>query len=290
MNIFQIQIVNQVGKIFLNLAVLYISLVAGSCQTHCDLRGNWLIKKGNLTPDYQRTGYQYSQNRINFSLDQIELASGFFYDILPKDSNDWALGRYPFVYYGNLERYKIVGDTLQIYSRPYSMWESFKMQCVGDNELILRIDTDTVILTRDINVEPLKYCSIKSISAHVYEIGLGLYANNYNVSYSKDDNLVFQQWSDKEPSAGAKYIKLKPGTFDDICRGLSRVDLTKLKRRYPSKASELEVKDLEIEFTDGTRYEFHLENDDYPEDLMLALVPVLYGHQQYVYGDLPAVK
>ncbi|WP_143164710.1 hypothetical protein [Chryseolinea serpens] len=149
---------------------------------------------------------------------------------------------------------------------------------------------DTVILVQDRSREANLNCSIKTIKAHVYEQGLGLFANNYKVTYSRGDNLIFQQLSDKDPSTGTKIIQLKAGTFDDICKGLSQIDLTKLKDAYVTNESEAEVKDIEIELIDGKNYRFHLENDDYPEELMLALIPVLYGHQYYVYGKLPVVK
>lgn len=277
-------------RIYLVILLLCMWIASGSCQGRCDLKGSWLVKEGTLTPNYQRTGYQYSQNRVTFLKDRLELASGFFYSILSLDSDDWALGRYPFVYYGNVESYRIVSDTLQIYSRPHSKWESFKIECINNDEVRLQTTSDTVILARDKSEEPSRNCSIKTIKAHVYEKGLGLYANNYKVAYSRDDKLIFQQLSDKEPNVGTKNIKLKAGAFEEMCKRLSRIDLAKLKNTYSTGESELEVKDIEIELIDGKNYKFHLENNDYPEELMLALIPVLYGHQQYVYGQLPVVK
>lgn len=290
MNICQILIDKEMKRVYLATLLLCLWVTSGSCQRRCDLKGNWLIKDGALAPNYQRTGYQYSQNRVTFLKDQLELASGFYYSILSLDSSDWALGRYPFVYYGNTESYKVVNDRLEIYSKPYDEWESFQIECINSDEVRLSTSSDTVILIRDEIKESNKSCSIKTIKAHVYEEGLGLYANNYKVVYSQDDRLSFQQLSDKEPNAGIKNVKLTPGTFEEMCKRFSRIDLRRLKSTYSTDESEIEVKEIEIEMVDGTNYKFYLENNDYPEDLMLALVPVLYGHQQYLYGQLPVVK
>jgi hypothetical protein len=289
-NISRTLIDKEMKRIYLVFLLLCVSIASGSCQARCDLKGNWLIKEGTLTPNYQRTGYRYSENRVTFLKNRLKLASGFFYSILSQDSDNWALGRYPFVYYGNVESYRIMNDTLQIYSRPYNKWESFKIVCIKSDEIRLRTTSDTVILARDKSDASSRNCSIKNIKIHVHEEGLGLYANNYKVAYSKDDKLTFQQLSDKEPNLGIKNIKLKAGAFEEMCERLGRIDLAKLKNTYSTGESELEVKDIEIEMTDGKKYEFHLENNDYPEELMLALVPVLYGHQQYIYGKLPVVK
>lgn len=291
MNIFRTLIDKNMKKTYSVILLLYISIVTCSCQVHCDLKGKWLIKEGTLSRDFRRSGHLYSRNRVEFFRDRLELASGFSYNILPWDSVDWGLGRYPFVYYGNIENYRIIEeDTLQIYSKPYDRWESFKIECTHSDEIRLRTARDTVILVRDRNREANLNCSIKTIKAHVYEQGLGLFANDYKVTYSRGDNLIFQQLSDKDPHIGTKIIQLKAGTFEDICKGLSQIDLSKLKYTYTTDESEAVVKDIEIELVDGKNYKFHLENDDYPEELMLAIIPVLYGHQQYVYGHLPAVK
>jgi hypothetical protein len=260
-------------------------------QSNCDLSGGrWLIKKGALTLKYQRTGYSYSHDHVTFYKDKIKLASGFFYNILSLDSSDWALGRYPFIYYGNLEDYKISADSLYLYSKPYKHWNSFKINCINNNEVKLIASSDTILLERNNRQEAGSKCSIKFIRVHVYEQGLGLYDINYDVTYSKDDKLIFQQLSNKEPNLRSKTFKLEAGTFSEICKGFSRFDFTKLKNVYPSKESEVEIKEMIIELQDGRLIKSHLENDDYPEELRLALIPVLYGHQKYVYGHLPAVE
>ncbi len=272
------------------ILLLFICVSTGSCQMHCDLKGKWLIKTGILVPDYRRLGHQYSQNRVEFLNDRVELASGFFYNILPSDSVDWALGRYPFVFYENSESYRIRRDSLQIYSKPYNKWKSFKIECINSNEIRLRATNDTVILVRDRNKNVTSKSLIRTIEAHVYEQGPALYANNYKVKYSRGDKLIFEQLSDKDLYAGAKTIQLKAGTFENLCKGFSQIDFDNLKDKYLTDESHAEVKEIEIELVDGRKYQFYLENNNYPEELMLALIPVLYGHQQYVYGQLPAVN
>jgi hypothetical protein len=156
--------------------------------------------------------------------------------------------------------------------------------------LSLRNNRDTLLITRYKDSKPIQPCRIKNIKAHVYENGLGLYGNNYKVTYSEDDKLVFQQLSSKDPNRRTETFKMKTGTFKKMCARLTEIQFANLKNTYLTTASEVEVKEIEIELTQGTRYKFHLENDDYPEELMLALIPVLYGHQQYLYGNLPAIK
>jgi hypothetical protein len=108
-------------KISLIILASYLILVQATCQPHCDLKGTWLIKKGKLISHYQPAAHQYFNSRVTFLNDRLEITSGIFYSILSLDSGDWALGRYPFVYYGDEESYKIKGDSLQIYSKPYNV-------------------------------------------------------------------------------------------------------------------------------------------------------------------------
>jgi len=270
--------------------LLIIAVGNGCAQRKCDLRGSWLIKKGTLTPNYRRTGYSYSRDFISLSKDSIYLATGFFYSILPLEADDWALGRYPFVYYGDKERYKISRDSLHVYCTPYREWTSFKISCQNNDEIRLIAMNDTLILVKDHgqSVEPA--CSINFINAHIYEQGIGLYGINYKVSYSKEDRLVYEQLGNEEGGLGIKTFQLKAGTFKEICKRIMRVNLATLAKQYPSKMSELEIIELEIGLEDGRIIKTRLENNDYPEELMLALIPVLYGHQRYVYKNLPPVK
>ncbi|MBL0745086.1 hypothetical protein [Chryseolinea lacunae] len=271
------------------LLIALFALIVCRCQSQCDIRGMWLVTQGRIIENYEMAP-AYSNNRITFSNDSIEFASGFFYNTLNLDSDTYALGRYPFVYYGKKEKYRVLGDTLFVYSKPYQSWNKFKMRCVNRDELRLDGKKDNLVLVRRKVKETSKACPIKYIKAHVDGGSLDLYNVNYKATYTKDDRLFFEQKDSLAERFNGVEIKLALGTFNSICRGFYDIDLQKVKKMYPTKVSDFSIIRVEIGLEDGVIIKSEIQNQECPEDLWIALIPVLYGHQQLLYSTYPPLK
>lgn len=272
-------------KQFLSILIVGISATMCNSQSNCALKGNWTIVKGRVTRNYEMAS-PYFRNEINFTDDSVELASGFFFqtdDLI----DTYPVGRYPFVYYGNKEIYRTSGDSLWIFSLPYLKWNSFKIDCIKESELRLIGKIDTVILTRSKAISIVKPCNLKKLKAHLYGQGdeVDLFKVNYSVAYSEDDKLVYE---DLSPHSSYRKLtfSLKEGTFEQICSGFDNVDILKLKPFYESHLSETTTIELEITLDDGKIARTILQNEDYPNELRLALIPVLFTHQALVHKEL----
>jgi hypothetical protein len=78
----------------------------------------------------------------------LKLASGFFYNILPLGAADWRIGKYPFIYYGKKEYYRIKGDSLFVYSTPYKYWTGFRISCKTKQTITLTSKDNTLELVK----------------------------------------------------------------------------------------------------------------------------------------------
>jgi hypothetical protein len=273
----------------LSILLVAISIVGCNCQSNCSLQGDWIITSGRLSKNYEMAS-PYSANRIVFSSDSVELASGFFYQTDDLIDN-YPVGRYPFVYYGNKEKYKILNDSLFIYSNPYGLWHSFKIESQSNGKVILLGEIDTLSLERTRHFDTPNSCQIEYIKAHCYGVGgdIDLFKINYKVMFLKDDKLLFEDLSPQNDYKKTMFT-LKSGTFNKLCDGFKNINIPSLKPVYETRISEINVVQLEIGFIGGKVYRSELQNDDYPDELRLALVPVLYMHQHFLYGNLPPVK
>lgn len=259
-----------------------------ACRGQCKLKGDWRVKNKLMFENYEQAS-PYTHNRIIFFDDKVELSSGFFY--LTDDLIDnFPKGRFPFVYYGNKESYKISGDSLHIYNRPYKSWRSFLIECEREDEIRLVGINDTLILIKEHIEVKNRSCTIKQIKVHVDGGGNDLFQINYRVVFSNDDRLIVEEWDLVSEKFNLKEFELTRGAFKNICDGFNYVDLLSLKEFYHSEASESIGTKIEITLTNGVIIKSELRNQDYPEELRLALIPVLYTHQQLLYSHLPPVK
>ncbi len=286
--------VNRVRKIHSLLScILFILFAFQSCagQDRCSLNGTWVIRKGRLTEKYEGVA-SYQGNIVSFYKDTVELASGFFYNTLGLN-DEYPNGRYPFVYYGNKEVYKREANTLSIFSKPYNEWSVFTIECLAENRvrLIKQIKADTILLERSNDFSRSTVCNIRSIKVHVHKGTLDQFNVGYKVAFFPNDLMTYEQQDSVTENFAKTTLRLPGGTFKNICNGFRFVDLHKLKRVYPAMTSDYQEADIEIQTLDGDRIECKIQDiaaDDAPDELRLALVPVLYLHQQYVYPRLKA--
>lgn len=173
----------------LSCVILFLLVpLNGHAQPPCDIVGNWHIELGIPTGNYWEN--PYSENRIYFTHDSVELASGFFYNTLKWDE-DYPEGRYPFVYYGQKEAYKISGDSLCLYSNPYNSWKAYRIFCSEPNAIELIGKRDTVMLSR-LEAQIDYTCKIRYITAEVDDGPLSLFNNHYRVTFTENDVLIYE--------------------------------------------------------------------------------------------------
>lgn len=277
------------NKFALILFVLTSTISMCSCQPkNCEIYGNWNIKSGRIFENYE-SAHPYSSNRITFFKDSVELASGFFYNTQGLD-DEYPIGRYPFVYYGNKEKFRVSGDSLLIYSSPYKSWNSFRIVCLKSGELKLIGKMDTLLLSKSGITDKAENCSLKYVKAHVDGGDLSVNRINYRVTYSDDDKLTYEEWDFQNKEFKTEELKLKANTFREICLRLNSVDLLNLNKLYTTDISDFTTLNVEIGLTDGKTIKFEIRGEDSPDELRIALIPVLYGHQRLLYGELPAKR
>lgn len=277
---------NMSKKITLSALLLFVLC---RCQSQCDLQGEWHISHGRLTENYEMAR-SYSNVRITFSKDSIELASGSFYNILDLYSDTYPTGRYPFVYYGKKEGFKLTKDSLYVYSKPYKTWDAFKILCLTDHTLRLVGTKDTLNLVRLARGVTPEICTIKYVKAHINGGSLDSYGINYKVEYTRDDKLVYDELDSLNGSFDRREIKLKSGSFKEICSGFNGLNLRKVKKLYSTEVSDFSTVNVEIGLENGTTVRTAIQNQECPQDLWIALIPVLYGHQQLIYREVAPVR
>jgi hypothetical protein len=277
------------NRITLIMVFLVSFVILGGCQSPCDLRGDWAV-----SGTFSYTGRPFVLDRAIFSNDSINLASGFYYAVADQSGNeDLQTGRHPYVYYGTKEKFKIIGDSLFLYSRPYSTWDVMKIVCKERDKvkLISKNEEWTLVRKQAVVMPPKRKYSIKYIKAHIYEDeSVGLYGLNYTVTYSSDDKLFYQQESKKDSDHSLKSVQLKQGSFQEICNGFDYLDVTQLRTHYKAPESDARIIDLEIGLNDGRVIKSQIEDVEYPDELKLALIPVIFGYMKALYPDLKPLR
>jgi hypothetical protein len=256
-------------------------------HTICNLKGEWIIKTGRLFENYE-IARSYSYNRVSFSSDSVELASGFFYNILPLDATESRIGKFPFVYYGNKEHYKIQGDSLSVYSSPYREWKKFRISCAGRSSVTLTGLNGSLLLVKDKTPSVNYECIIRYIAVEVNEGPMSTYIVHYKSTYTLSDSLIFQQKDSISKSFNETRLRLKSGTFQTMCVGVGKhLDLLGVVKLFPTKEYDFGRVYIEIGLKDGRIIKAEIQNQECPEDLWFALIPALYGHQRILYSEPP---
>ena len=88
-----------------------------------------------------------------------------------------------------------------------------------------------------------------------------------------------------------RVIKLKPGTFNQICTGISgQADVLMAVRKFPTEDFDYGTIYLKIRLQNGKVINSEIQNNECPEPLWFALIPVMYGHQKLIYSKFPPIK
>lgn len=275
---------------FLILLVFLFCNNACNGQSACTLRGDWVIQRGRLFKNYE-TARSYAYNKIFFSKDSVELSSGFFYNTIDINTYDSRIGRFPFIYYGNKERFKIESDSLYVFSNPYNDWSTFGIRCIDKDRIQLIGKNDSLFLVRDKTRRFVHPCSIQFVKAEVDEGSMSSFNVHYRSTYFPGDSLIFEQMDSLTGNFVKRVIKLRQGTFNQICSGLSgQVDLLMAVRKFPTQEYDFGTIYLQIGLQNGKVINSEIQNSECPEPLWFALIPFLYGHQKLLYSEFPPIK
>lgn len=270
--------------------IYLIALLATTLNSfsQCKLQGTYVVREGRLLPNYEKAPL-YTSNRLIFEKDSVFMASGFFFNV--DDVNaDPVVGRSSYVYYGNKEAYRIVGDSLWIRSNPYKRWNKFKIICENGEVAGLVSMGYSAKLTRltdsDSNLN-LKDCKIKAVRLTK---GGGDYGNrSYVATLERSDTLVYEGGDPKSPYKGTHRIRVRPGTFEYVCSGLTKFGLKNLRSFYPTDEYHFTTLILEITLTDGTPIKSVIRSQRCPDEILFSIIPILHGYEYHFYGRLKPV-
>lgn len=102
--------------------------------------------------------------------------------------------------------------------------------------------------------------------------------------------MIFEQRDSVTKKFKAIEYKLKGSGFKYICKGFNEVDILQLKKRDSTKEHDFSTVYVEIGLANGKVTKTEIQNQECPERLWFALIPVLYDHQQLLYSKYPPLK
>lgn len=260
------------------IVTLFLFTSTSSCQPKSfkdRIIGVW-----NLTDDrkiipidpayYDQVIEVVRENEISFSKDYLIIQSGIYY--LTKE--EWPEGHYPWIYCGTHTLYKIVDDKLSIYNPGYKTWKEFSVKMVGNDSMILSSDTSSFFLFRK---KVIQFDNgIESI--HLKVVHVDPFLIDYDV-YVENDRIKVSSGRGERKAISQQYV-------DYIFENFNRVNVSQLQDVYSSEESENRILELEIKYANGREKHSRIIGNDYPNELKLALLPVIYAndfinHRQY---------
>lgn len=264
-------------KIVSSLVLIFLVIQNISCQDKSlkdRLTGTWGYngrqKLFSLNAYYDRRVEIVQNDELVFHADHLEIRSGIY---LLTDE-EWPKGHYPWLYCGNRTVYKLAGNELSVYNPGSKTWKTFTVQMV-------KADSMTLTAGREIHslVRKKKHSipnNIKSI--HLKVLDVDPFLIDYEVHVESDRIKVISDSAGQEVTS-KKYV-------DYILKGFDQISVSDIKAVYSSETSENRILELDIEFEKGKKVHSRIIGNNYPDELKLALLPVIYAgdfinHKQY---------
>jgi hypothetical protein len=264
-----------------------ICILFGNVSQAQNLHGNWKVTNGRIFPMVKTSAghIRSTPDYIEFSSDTLRIRSGIFYLVHDQLAEDYYFDkykRYPFCYYGYSTTYRLKADTLQILYPPFQKWLYFHANFRDSSHLVLTSVRDTIQLERIQAMNPTPVAaSIDYIKAHVFDIRFLL---SYDVTIYPPDHLKYKQQAALEKKM-TKWIKLPHGYFNYVLQGFSLTGF-KIDKSYPGTPDSGSIT-LIIKYKDGSVLTSEIQGIEFPRELELALIPLIYAHQKYLYKDKP---
>lgn len=202
-----------------------------------------------------------SEKEIVFLPECLEIRSGIF---RLTGENGWPEGHYPWSYCGNYTRYELNKDSLKIFNPAYNRWQIFhvKMNNTNDSLRLIRKNYTLILYRKNIH----RYDNeIKSIYLQIHDVNL--FGSEIVI---KDSLFSVEGTNIKEKFYSKAYA-------DYIFQGFRSLDIDKLKKMYVSTSSENRVIELDFEYKKRKTKHIKIIGRDYPDELKMALLPLIYA-------------
>ncbi len=230
---------------------------------------------------YQRGIEPQLKYRLIFLNDSVEIDGGIYYVI----SDEKLKNQYPYVYCGNKTTYALNGSELSLYHPGYKIWKKFNIRKINNDSLVLEDHHDTFDFIGVQEVSPSNLVLFKKIEINYFDIeGYGVW---YNIAILPTDELQYTERPKDEGSTTIN-INLPKGYFDDVTSKLNNANIMDLDSLYVEMESGSRKIELILSTYEGKKKRVKLYGNVFPNNLNLALVPIMYAHHKYLYNDLPA--
>jgi len=237
------------------------------------LQGVWSYhgkkKLFSLNPYYDDLVEVVERDEWIFHADRLEVRSGLY----SLTGEEWPKGHYPWIYHGSHTPYELTGNKLKVYSPGSRDWKIFSVQLVNADTILLTADSDAYALVRKTSRSAPN--AVKSIHLKVFDPDPFLVRYEVHV---KNDRIEIISDSSKQAITAKQYV-------DHILKGFNQVRLREIRTRYLSEFSENRILELDIEFQDGRKMHSEIIGNNYPPDLKLALIPIIYAGDFIKYGQ-----
>lgn len=251
------------------IGALVLLMSTSSCNSQSfkeRMIGTWKAANGRKIFPVDPSYYDHvievmKENEISFRENYVIIQSGIYY----LTNEKWPEGHYPWIYCGAHTSYSVVDDKVSIYNPGYKTWKEFSVKMIGNDSMILSSDTSIYSLTRkrvaqfDNGIERI----------HLKIVHVDPFLINYDV-YVENDKIKVSSGKNKEKAISQQYV-------DYIFDNFKRVDVSKLLDVYNSEESENRILELDIEYNNGKEKHLRIIGEEYPVELKLALLPIIYA-------------
>lgn len=211
------------------------------------------------------------ENEISFSEDYLVIQSGIYY----LTNEEWPEGHYPWIFCGTHTLYNVADDRVGIYNPGYRTWKEFTVKMIGKDSMTLSSDTLSFSLFRRKTVR----FDNRIESIHLKVVDVDPFLINYDVYVENDRIKIVSNNKEEKKAILRQYI-------DYLFENFNRVDVSQLPEVFDPAESENRILELDIEYGDGERKHSRIIGNDHPDQLKLALLPIIYAsdfinHRQY---------
>jgi hypothetical protein len=264
-----------------------ICILLGNISQAQSLTGIWKITEGHIFPLVNTSAGHIRSvpDYVEFFHDTLDIRSGIFYRVHDEHAADYyydSYQRYPFCYFGSRTTFEIQDDTLSVLFPPYN--KKLRFSAHFDNDSLLTLESNRGVITLE-RLARFRYTvpnsRLKYFRAKVFDVRFLL---NYEVTLYPTDQLDVTVTPITEKKVHKK-IQLPKGYFQYVREGFSLLKAP-IDEFYPG-TPDARLIELTIRFEDGSAIESKIRGIEMPRELELALIPLIYAHQKYLYKDKP---
>jgi hypothetical protein len=229
------------------------------------------------TYHYDRIIEVVKESEIVFDKDHVSIPSGIY----SLTGEEWPEGKYPWIYCGTRTLYKISGNKVNIYNPGNRTWMEFSVRINGADSMVLSAGSRSFGLYKKQTAyynNAIQYVHLSVIDVDQYFVYYEVYIENDRIKVVKDKREI--------KAISSSYVNY-------IFKNFDRVDVSQLKELYNSEVSTNRILELDVHYGDGKQKYSRIIGVDHPDELKLALLPVIYAgdfinHKDCWCGDIGA--